>query len=81
MKLIVGAILSRSQEELKSSENLFEENVCRFSKDLEKKIFFLKSSKDLPTKIYEDLSKNDISRSSYVKIFVRSHSSEDLKKA
>jgi hypothetical protein len=43
-------------------------------------LFFLKSSKDLPKKIYEDPQKNEISRRSFVKIFVRSHSSEDLKK-
>jgi hypothetical protein len=43
-------------------------------------LFFLKSSKDLPTKMYENLQKNYISRRSYVKIFVRSHSAEDLKK-
>ena len=43
-------------------------------------LFFLKSLKDVPTKMFEDLQKNEISRRSYVKIFMRSHSSEDLKK-
>ena len=50
------------------------------SKNSFSNLFFLISSKDLQTKVYEDLQKNEISRRSYVKIFVRSHSSEELKK-
>ncbi len=70
----------------------FKEELGRFLKILNRKfpplfltnsfsnLFFLKSSKDLPTKMYKGLPKNEISRRSYVKIFVISHSAEDLKK-
>ncbi len=63
----------------------FKENLCRFLKDFHltnsfSNLFFLKSSKDSPTKIYEDLQNNEISGRSSHKIVMRSHSLEDLKK-
>jgi hypothetical protein len=68
---------SHSSEDLHwiSSENfvkIFRILLWRFESKIFKRSLvqiFLKSTKNLQTKIYEDLQKNEISRRSYVKIF------------
>ena len=68
---------TKTCEDLKKIFNLMRsrEDLPLFSSLV---IFFIKSSWDLSKKINKFLIKSEISRRSLVKIFMRSHSSEDL---